>query len=249
MYFCRAKNIRKHNIPKEANMGEKGKYCYDYWRPAVTADNVVFCFDGNHLNVLLIKRGREPYKDCWAFPGGFLEENETLEEAARRELKEETGLEPLYMEEIGAFSGVDRDPRGRVISGGFYSVVSPADKERAIAGDDAAQACWFPVNELPPLAFDHAEVFRKALVHLRIGFHLIPVAFLLLGDIFTIPDIQRLYTDVFCRTFDRRNFQKRFLKLGLVDPVDEPERSKRLPKRYRFNEEAYYQLRKKVMKF
>ena len=205
-------------------MGEKGKYCYDYWRPAVTADNVVFCFDGNHLNVLLIKRGREPYK-------------------------EETGLEPLYMEEIGAFSGVDRDPRGRVISGGFYSVVSPADKERAIAGDDAAQACWFPVNELPPLAFDHAEVFRKAHVHLRIGFHLIPVAFLLLGDIFTIPDIQRLYTDVFCRTFDRRNFQKRFLKLGLVDPVDEPERSKRLPKRYRFNEEAYYQLRKKVMKF
>ena len=139
--------------------------------------------------------------------------------------------------------------RRRVISGGFYSVVSPADKERAIAGDDAAQACWFPVNELPTLAFDHAEVFRKALVHLRIGFHLIPVAFLLLGDIFTIPDIQRLYTDVFCRTFDRRNFQKRFLKLGLVDPVDEPERSKRLPKRYRFNEEAYYQLRKKVMKF
>lgn len=230
-------------------MSEKGKFCYDYWRPAVTADNVVFCFDGSHLNVLLIKRGREPYKDCWAFPGGFLEENETLEEAARRELKEETGLEPLYIEEIGAFSGVDRDPRGRVISGGFYSVVSPTDKERAIAGDDAAQACWFPVNELPALAFDHAEVFRKALIHLRIGFHLIPVAFLLLGDIFTIPDIQRLYTDVFNRTFDRRNFQKRFLKLGLVDPVEEPERSKRLPKRYRFNEEAYYQLRKKVMKF
>ena len=230
-------------------MGIKNRYCYDYWRPAVTADNVVFCFDGNHLNVLLIKRGREPYKDHWAFPGGFLEEDETLEEAARRELKEETGLEPLYMEEVGVFSNVARDPRGRVISAGFYSIVSPADKERAVAGDDAAQARWFPVGELPAMAFDHAEIFQKAIIHLRIGFHLIPVAFLLLGDIFTIPETQRLYTDVFNRHFDRRNFQKRFLKLGLVDPVEDSEMSKHLPKRYRFNEEAYYQLRKKVMKF
>lgn len=230
-------------------MAEEKTYCYKYWRPAVTVDNVVFCFDGTHLNVLLIKRGGEPYKDCWAFPGGFLEENETLEEAAKRELKEETGMEPIYMQEIGSFSTVDRDPRGRVISTGFYCIVAPAEKDRAIAGDDAAEAQWFPILEMPPLAFDHAEIYRKAILHLRLSFHLIPVAFQLLGETFTIPNIQRLYTDVFNRPFDRRNFQKRVLQLGLVVPVEEPDSEKHAPKRYKFNEEAYYLLRKKVLKF
>lgn len=230
-------------------MSEGKTFSYKYWRPAVTVDNVVFCFDGTHLNVLLIKRANEPFKDCWAFPGGFLEENESLEEAAKRELKEETSLEPLYMEEIGSFSAVNRDPRGRVISTGFYCVVPPIAKDMANAGDDAAEAQWFPIHELPPLAFDHADIFRKAILHLRLGFHLIPVAFQLLGKTFTIPNIQRLYTDVFGRPFDRRNFQKRILQLGLVDPVEDSNSEKHAPKQYKFNEEAYYQLRKKVLKF
>ena len=107
-------------------MGEKGVYTYDYWRPAVTADIVVFSFDGTNLNVLLIKRGNEPYKGQWAFPGGFLEPDETLEDAARRELKEETGLTPKHFYEVGSFSDLDRDPRGRTISVGFASVVRPS---------------------------------------------------------------------------------------------------------------------------
>lgn len=230
-------------------MAEKKTYCYKYWRPAVTVDNVAFCFDGTHLNVLLIKRGNEPYKNCWAFPGGFLEENETLEEAAKRELKEETGLEPLYLQEIGSFSSVNRDPRGRVISTGFYCIIPPTAKEQAIAGDDAAEAQWFPITELPTLAFDHAEIFNRAILHLRLGFHLLPIGFELLGDTFTMPNIQRLYTDVFSRPFDRRNFQKRVLQLGLVEPIEGSASDKHSPKRYKFNEEAYYQLRKKVLKF
>ncbi len=230
-------------------MEQKKSFCYEYWRPAVTADNVVFCFDGTHLNVLLIKRKNEPYKDFWAFPGGFLEEYENLEEAARRELKEETGLEPTYMQEIGSFSSVNRDPRGRVISTGFYSVVSPTEIHRTHAGDDAAEARWFPITELPELAFDHAEIFHKAILHLRLGFHLFPVAFQLLGKTFTMPNMQRLYTDVFERDFDRRNFQKRILQLGLVKPILEEGKTKHQPKRYQFNEEAYYLLRKKVLKF
>ena len=141
-------------------MGEKGVYTYDYWRPAVTADIVVFSFDGTNLNVLLIKRGNEPYKGQWAFPGGFLDEDETLEEAARRELKEETGLTPKHFYEVGSFSDLDRDPRGRTVTVAFLAVIPMAE---ARGGDDAADAQWFPLNALPPLAFDHEEIMQRAI--------------------------------------------------------------------------------------
>ena len=150
----------------------------------MTADVVVFSFDGTRLNVLLIKRGHEPYKDCWAFPGGFLDENETLEEAARRELKEETGLTPKFFNEVGSFSDLDRDPRGRTITVAFASVVRP-NQIRAVAGDDAKEARWFDIHEMPRLAFDHEKIYRMALWKLRLAFINSPVAFLLLDDIFT----------------------------------------------------------------
>lgn len=229
---------------------EEAKFRYKYWRPAVTIDNVVFSFDGTHLNTLLIKRKNEPYKDCWAFPGGFLEEKETLEEAARRELKEETGLAPKYMSEIGSFSALDRDPRGRTISVAFASVVRPS-QTAAVAGDDAIDARWFPINEMPMLAFDHEHIYRKALWLLRLGFMNAPIAFVLLGDLFTLPEMQRLYTDVFSRTFDRRNFQKKFLSSGILTPVAQDEEEKKNPHApiyYRFNEAGYKQFREKIMK-
>ncbi|MBP5563209.1 MAG: NUDIX hydrolase [Bacteroidales bacterium] len=231
-------------------MGEKGVYTYDYWRPAVTVDNVVFRFDGTHLNVLLIKRGNEPFKDCWAFPGGFLDEDETLEEAARRELKEETGLTTKYLNEVGAFSDLDRDPRGRTITVAFASVVQP-NKTAAVAGDDAKDARWFNIHEMPKLAFDHEKICRMALWKLRIAFINTPVAFALLNDIFTLPEMQRLYTDVFSREFDRRNFQKKFLVSGILTPVaqsDEEKKSPHSPIQYRFNEAGYAHLREKMLR-
>jgi 8-oxo-dGTP diphosphatase len=207
-------------------MGEKGVYTYDYWRPAVTADIVVFSFDGTHLNVLLIKRGNEPYKGQWAFPGGFLEPDETLEEAARRELKEETGLTPKHFYEVGSFSDLDRDPRGRTISVGFASVVRP-NQIKAAAGDDAKEARWFNVHEMPRLAFDHEKICRMALWKLRLAFINSPVAFLLVDDIFTLPEMQRLYTHVFSKEFDRRNFQKKFLSSGIITPVAQSEEERK----------------------
>ena len=231
-------------------MGEKGTYQYDYWRPAVTVDNVVFCFDGTHLNVLLIRRGNEPFKGYWAFPGGYLDENETLEEAARRELKEETGLTPKFLNEVGAFSDLDRDPRGRTISVAFASVVRPNQAE-AVAGDDAADARWFNIHEMPKLAFDHEKIYRMALWKLRIAFANSPVSFALLNDIFTLPEMQRLYTQVFSKEFDRRNFQKKFLASGLLTPVaqnDEDKKSPHAPIQYRFNEAGYTQLREKLLR-
>lgn len=230
-------------------MKERRKYTYDYWRPAVTVDNVVFSFDGTHLNVLLIKRGREPFQGCWAFPGGFLDEHETLEEAAKRELKEETGLESQFMTEIGSFSALDRDPRGRTITVAFASVVRPTQTD-TLAGDDASECQWFPATRLPDMAFDHALIFKKAMTMLKVGFFSDPVAFVLMNDTFTMPEMQRLYTEVFNREFDRRNFQKKFLASGILsaEPRDQKKKNAHSPIHYRFNKEGYIQFKEKLWK-
>lgn len=139
-------------------------YTYRYPRPAVTTDCVVFAQSAEELQVLLVERGNEPYKGCWAFPGGFLNMDEEAEDGARRELKEETGLEVGPMKQIGAFAAVHRDPRGRVISIAF---VARSPLAGVTGGDDAAQARWFSLSQLPPLAFDHADMLRQALHTLR----------------------------------------------------------------------------------
>jgi 8-oxo-dGTP diphosphatase len=139
---------------------KKRTYTYDYPRPAVTADCVVFSNDSDGLSVLLIERANEPFKGCWAFPGGFMEMDEDAEDCAKRELKEETGLEIRTMRQLGAFTDVNRDPRGRTISIAYYAFVEKAEVKGA---DDAAQAKWFPVDSVPALAFDHDKILRLAL--------------------------------------------------------------------------------------
>lgn len=155
-------------------MAIQGTYTYDYPRPAVTTDCVLFCQDHEEgLSVLLIERGGEPYKGCWAFPGGFLEMDETVEEGAVRELQEETGLvlspDDGRLKQLGCYSKVDRDPRGRVITIAFYAIV---DKAEVKGNDDARDARWFPVSDLPPLAFDHDVVLRDALQRLETDSHM-----------------------------------------------------------------------------
>ena len=149
-------------------MATQGTYTYDYPRPAVTADCVVFGRDERgELSVLLIERGFDPFKGCWAFPGGFLEMDETVEACASRELLEETGLnipqESGLLKELGCYSTVDRDPRGRVITIAFYAVI---DQCAVKGSDDARQARWFPLSKIPPLAFDHARILTDALARL-----------------------------------------------------------------------------------
>ena len=192
---------------------DKG-YAYEYPRAAVTTDSVIFGFDGQELLVLLIKRGGEPYKGCWAFPGGFLNMDETVEECAFRELKEETGLEPDQMAQFGVFSAVDRDPRGRVLTVSFYALIK---KEQVSGGDDAADARWFPINALPPLAFDHSDMLREALAALKRDIYHKPIGFMLLDEHFTMPQLQRLYEAILGEQFDRRNFQKKMLASGVVE--------------------------------
>lgn len=139
---------------------ENQTYTYKYPRPAVTTDCVVFRFDGDRLKTLLIERGNEPYKGCWAFPGGFLNMDENAEQCALRELEEETGLKLEHVEEFGTFSEVNRDPRGRVISIAFIGFTEITEVK---GGDDAAKAQWFPIDEIPPLAFDHDLMLEQAL--------------------------------------------------------------------------------------
>lgn len=134
-------------------------YTYKYPRPAVTADCVVVTREANP-KVLLIQRGNEPFKGCWAFPGGFMNMDETVEQCAVRELEEETGLKVHEIRQIGAYSKVDRDPRGRTVTVAFLVIT---DKAEAVCGlDDAAHAQWFPLSALPNLAFDHEEIMADA---------------------------------------------------------------------------------------
>lgn len=200
---------------------EGQQYTYKYPRPAVTTDCVVFGFDGRELKVLLIERGNEPYKGCWAIPGGFLNMDENATQGALRELAEETGLILEHIKEFGAFTEVGRDPRDRVISIAFYALAKKSDVK---GGDDAAKAQWFGLNEVPRLAFDHDQMLRKAMQKLKEDIHFEPIGFDLLGDTFTMPELQRLYEAILGVQFDRRNFYKKMMQTGILDEVDEEPR-------------------------
>lgn len=193
---------------------EEQKYTYQYPHPAVATDCVVFGFDGKKIRILLIKRGVEPFKDMWAFPGGFMRIDETAEQCALRELVEETGLELAKMKQLGVFSDIHRDPRERVVSVAFYALAKSADVK---GGDDAAQAQWFALDEVPHLAFDHDYILRQAMRKIKEDIHFEPVGFDLLGEKFTMPQLQRLYEEILGVHFDRRNFQKKMLLTGVLE--------------------------------
>ena len=217
-------------------------YKYEYPHPAVATDCAVFGFDGQCIKILLIRRGIEPYKDLWALPGGFLRMDETTDQCIRRELYEETSLQPAVIEQLGVFSAIDRDPRERVISVAYYSLVKKSDVR---GGDDASEAQWFPLKALPTLAFDHREILDKALHTLREKIHFEPIGFDLMDSQFTIPDLQRLYESILGVRFDRRNFMKKIVQSGVISECDEciaapsPRHAGRTPKSYTFNKDVY----------
>lgn len=189
------------------------KYSYRYSHPAVTVDCVIFGFDGDKLQILLIERGIEPFKGMWALPGGFMKMDETVEQAAARELREETNLSNVFMEQFRVFSDVDRDPRERVVTVAFMALVRPVDC-RLIAGDDASNALWFDERLLPPMAFDHERIIKEAREFLAEKLKVSPVAFQLLNKVFTLGELQRVYEVINRTTYDRRNFQRKALQSG-----------------------------------
>ena len=199
---------------------EEKKYCYKYPHPAVTADNVIFAFDNKDLNVLLVKRKNAPYKDLWAFPGGFMNMDETIEQCALRELEEETGFKAKRIEQLMCFSSVTRDPRERVITIAFFSLVR---MQQVKGGDDAAEAKWFKLKDVPNLAFDHDYILRIALNKLKERVHFEPICFELLDESFTMTELQRLYEAILGVQFDRRNFFRKMMSWGILEKVEEDE--------------------------
>ena len=220
------------------------KFCYKYPHPSVTADCVIFGFDGVSIKVLLIQRGIEPFKDKWAFPGGFMKIDETAEECARRELEEETGLKNTAVEQFHTFSDVNRDPRERVITVAHHALVKLSEVK---GGDDAASARWFAMNEVPSLAFDHDRILRMALSRLKERICFEPIGFELLPEVFTMTELQNLYEAILEVKFDRRNFYNKMLKLGILSEAEPrpANASRRTPSKYRFNAEKYAELKQK----
>ena len=184
--------------------------------PSVTVDVVILSLREDDLQVLLVKRGGAPFKGKWAIPGGFVEVDEPLQTAALRELEEETGVKGVYVEQLYTFGDPGRDPRGRVITVAYFALV-PADSIRdPKGGDDATEARWCSLYELPELAFDHAQILEYALQRLRNKLEYTAVGFQLLPSEFTLSELQTAYEIVLGEKLDKRNFRRRILEARVI---------------------------------
>src|SRR5258705_6108681 len=218
-------------------------HAYQFPRAALTVECVVFGYDEGELKVLLIQRGLDPFKGRWALPGGFVRVEETIDEAARRELAEEAGLANVFLEQLYTFGAVHRDPRERVVSVAHFALVKLSD-HRAKAATDAAEAEWFPVSKVPKLAFDHADILATALTRLKGKVRYEPIGFELLPPRFTLSQLQHLYEAVLETKLDKRNFRKQALDFGLLVPLNETFQAgrHRPAQLFRFDRQRYEKL-------
>jgi ADP-ribose pyrophosphatase YjhB (NUDIX family) len=225
-------------------------YSYDYPRAALTVDCVVFGFDETELKVLLIQRGLAPFKGKWALPGGFVRVDETVDEAARRELTEETGLTNVFLEQLYTFGALKRDPRERVVSVAYYALVNLAEHP-ATGATDAADAGWFPASKPPALAFDHSGILTTALERLQGKVRYEPIGFELLPEKFSLSQLQHLYEAVLDTELDKRNFRKKILSMDLLIPLKEQLRTgaHRPAQLFRFDTRRYAALKRRGFNF
>ncbi|MGB7440119.1 MAG: NUDIX domain-containing protein [Coleofasciculaceae cyanobacterium] len=226
---------------------------YKYSRPALTVDCVVFGLDEQDtLKVLIIRRDRDPFEDNWAFPGGFVrvEKDQSLDDAARRELEEETGVTDVFLEQLYTFSAKDRDPREWVVSVAYYALINLSEHPIQ-AASDAREAAWFPITDLPALAFDHKLIMDKAIARLRSKVRYEPIGFELLPKKFTLPQLQKLYETILGVKLDRRNFLRKFRKMDLLIDLNETQKgvSHRAAKFYQFDAQKYAHLKEKGFNF
>jgi 8-oxo-dGTP diphosphatase len=223
-----------HNQPpSDLAAGDYDPGRYD--RPSVTADVVLLAFRDGELQVLLVRRRHWPYADHWALPGGFVNLDESLEQAARRELHEETGLEGIPLEQLHTFGDPQRDPRSRVISVAHVALVGPEEARDVLGGDDAAEARWWAVDRLPPLAFDHDRMLARARQWLSGKLFVTTLGRALLPETFTLAELRAVYEAVLREKLDSRDFRRKILAAGVLIQAGEAEPGeRRVAQRYRF---------------
>ncbi len=223
---------------------------YKFPRPALTSDCVIFGFDGGELKLLLIEREKEPFKNRWALPGGFVFLDETTEECAKRILQEKAGLKNVFIEQLYTFSEVDRDPRERIVSVTYYALVDKQHYE-LIAGRDTLKVEWFALSELPKLAFDHTKIVKLAIQRLKGKISYRPIGFELLNEKFTLSQLQALYEAILEQPIDKRNFRKKILGMGLLKALNEKEKNvaHKAARYYSFDNRAYRELTQKGFHF
>jgi 8-oxo-dGTP diphosphatase len=225
-------------------------FSYEYPRAALAVDCVVFGLDETDLKVLLIQRKLTPFHHAWALPGGFVRLDETIDEAAARELREEAGVEDVYLEQLYTFGALDRDPRERVVTVAYYALAKLSD-HRIRAATDAMGVGWFALDDLPKLAFDHETVVRVAHERLRGKVRYAPIGFELLPPRFSLTQLQRLYEIVLGTDLDKRNFRKKILAMDLLVETDEVEQGvrHRAARLYKFDRRKYEKLAKQGFSF
>lgn len=189
-----------------------------YPKPSVTVDCVLFGYSEGQVSILLVQRDEAPFAGSWTLPGGFLSLDETFEQAARRVLSSKTGIGDVFLEQLYTFDQPERDPRGRVLSVAYYALVN-SEQFSLAAGRATRDVRWWPWEQLPALGFDHAEIIATAIARLRSKVLWQPIGFELLTPPFTMPELQHLYECILKTSFDRRNFHKRIMGLGILQHV------------------------------
>ena len=205
----------------------------------VSVDCIIFGFDKGSLKLLLLKRNFEPAKGSWSLMGGFVQDGESVDDAAKRVLAELTGLENVYMEQVGTFGEVDRDPGERVISVAYYALININEYDRNLVQQHNAHGA--EINEIPPLVFDHPQMVKQARIMLQKKASSEPIGFNLLPSLFTLFQLQSLYEAIYGEPLDKRNFRKRVADLNYIEKTDKIDKtgSKRGAALYKFNENAY----------
>lgn len=229
---------------------ETGELVTEAVLESVTIDSVVFGFEKGHLEILLVKHGRGIKKGEWGLPGGWIKRDEGIDQAASRLLKELTGIEDIYLEQLKAFGAPDRFPLGRIITIGYYALINKEQYDIK-AGYTASEAQWFRMDKIPDLIYDHGEILKFSIKKLRSRVKQAPIGFNLLPEKFTLLQLMQLYEEILGMKLDKPNFRRKFLKMKLM--VDLKEKEKNVPHRaaklYSFDDEVYKKLTEKGFNF